>query len=127
MSLLIYLLKANSSESFSPSSLFAPFNSDLSDEKILSPLIYIDEWTWLLEKWKRALEIFPIHLTNQGAFSRLVRTTIGVGVSRLYGFAIHNEQEELDQKIFQALQMGFYYGIAYALVDGLQDNQNDKQ
>jgi geranylgeranyl pyrophosphate synthase len=126
ISLLIYLSKTNSSESFSPSSLFTSFNFDLSKENILSPMIYIDEWTWLLGKWRRALEIFPINLTNEGAFSRLVRTTIGVGVSRLYGFVINNEQDELDQKLFQALQMGFYYGIAYALVDGLQDNQNDQ-
>ncbi|CAF2749952.1 unnamed protein product [Rotaria sp. Silwood2] len=127
ISLLIYLLKANSSESFSPSSLFSPFNSDLPKGYILSPTIYIDEWTWILEKWKTALETLPISLTNQGAFSRLVRTTIGVGVSRLFSFTINNEQDELDEKVFQALQMGFYYGIAYALVDGLQDNQNHQQ
>ncbi|CAF3455107.1 unnamed protein product [Rotaria sp. Silwood1] len=127
ISLLIYLLKTDSSESFSPSSLFSPFNSDLPTGNILSPTIYIDEWTWLLEKWKIALETLPISLTNQGAFGRLVRTTIGVGISRLFSFTINNEQDELDKKVFQALQMGFYYGIAYALVDGLQDNQNHQQ
>ncbi|CAF1151866.1 unnamed protein product [Rotaria sordida] len=128
ISQLVYLLKAtNSSEFFSPLSLFNPFNSDLPKEYILSPTIYIDEWTWLLEKWKISLETLPINLTNQGAFSRLVRTTIGVGISRLFSFTINNEQDELDKKLFQALQMGFYYGIAYALVDGLQDNQNHQQ
>ncbi|CAF1437409.1 unnamed protein product, partial [Adineta steineri] len=123
ISCLIYLLKTDSSESFSSTSLFSPFNCDLSTGDILSPLKYIDEWTWLLEKWRIALETFPIELTNQGAVGRLVRTTIGVGIARLYGFAITDEQDELDEKFFQALQMGFYYGIAYALVDGLQDNQ----
>ncbi|CAF3759083.1 unnamed protein product [Adineta steineri] len=123
ISCLIYLLKTDSSESFSSTSFFSPFNCHLSIEDILSPLKYIDEWTWLLEKWRIALETFPIELTNQGAFGRLVRTTIGVGIARLYGFAINDEHDELDEKFFQALQMGFYYGIAYALVDGLQDNQ----
>ncbi|CAF3362203.1 unnamed protein product [Rotaria socialis] len=127
VSLLIYLLKADVSESLSPSSLFCPFNSDLPTGYILSPSIHIDEWTWLLEKWKIALQTFPIELTNQGAFSRLVRTTIGVGISRLFSFTINNEQERLEEKLFQALQMGFYYGIAYALVDGLQDNQSHHQ
>jgi geranylgeranyl pyrophosphate synthase len=90
-------------------------------------LVYIDQWTWLLQKWKTALQTFPIHLTKCGAFGRLVRTTIGVGIARLYGFAENNDREDLDRKFFQALQMGFYYGVAYALVDGLQDSQNEQQ
>ncbi|CAF1146854.1 unnamed protein product [Rotaria sp. Silwood1] len=108
-------------------SIFSQFDSDLSCENILSPTIHIDQWTWLIEKWKIALQTFPINLTKHGAFGRLVRTTIGVGVARLYGFAENNEHDELDKKFFQALQMGFYYGVAYALVDGLQDNQNEQQ
>jgi geranylgeranyl pyrophosphate synthase len=124
ISILIHSIKSDSSQISSP--LFSQFNSDLSSENILSPIIYIDQWTWLIEKWKIALQTFPIHLTKNGAFGRLVRTTIGVGIARLYGFAENNEHEDLDKKFFQALQMGFYYGVAYALVDGLQDNQNEQ-
>ena len=123
ISLLSYLFKSKSSGASLSVSLFGAFGVDLSNENILSPSIYIDEWTWLLEKWKMALETFPINLTNNGAFGRLVRTTIGVGIARLYGFVINNEQDENDRKLFHALQLGFYYGITYALVDGLQDSQ----
>ena len=110
-----------------PSSLFAPWNSNLPTANLLSPLIFVDQWTWLLEKWKIALQSFPLNLTRQGAFGRLVRTTIGVAVARLYSFAENNEHDELDEKLFQALQMGFYFGMAYALVDGFQDDQHGKE
>ncbi|CAM4854131.1 unnamed protein product [Rotaria socialis] len=124
ISLLIHSIQSDTPET----SLFqlSEFNSDLPSNKILSPTIYIDEWTWLLEKWKIALQTFPINLTKNGAFGRLIRTTIGVGVARLYGFAENNEYDELDNKFFRALQMGFYYGVAYVLVDGLQDNQSEQ-
>ncbi|CAF2828653.1 unnamed protein product [Rotaria sp. Silwood2] len=125
ISILIHSVKSDTPEI--SSSLFSQFDSNLSSENILSPIIHIDQWTWLVEKWKIALQTFPINLTKHGAFGRLVRTTIGVGVARLYGFAENNEHDELDKKLFQALQMGFYYGVAYALVDGLQDNQNEQQ
>ncbi|CAF1211462.1 unnamed protein product [Adineta ricciae] len=106
---------------------FSQFDSNLSSEEILSPLVYIDQWTWLIQKWKIALQTFPVHLTKSGAFGRLIRTTIGVGIARLYGFAENNDHEDLDSKFFQALQMGFYYGVAYALVDGLQDSDNNEE
>ncbi|CAF1134826.1 unnamed protein product [Rotaria sordida] len=125
ISILIHSIKSDTSEI--SLSLFSQFDSDLSSENILSPIIHIDQWTWLIEKWKTALQTFPINLTKHGVFGRLVRTTIGVGVARLYGFAENNEHDELDKKFFQALQMGFYYGVAYALVDGLQDNQSEQQ
>ena len=125
ISILVHSIKSESTGT--ALSLFSQFNSELPSNEILSPLIYIDQWTWLIEKWKVALQTFPISLTKQGAFGRLVRTTIGVGIARLYGFAENNEQEDLDTKFFQALQMGFYYGVAYALVDGLQDSQNEEQ
>ena len=125
ISILIHSIKSKCFET--SAFLVSQLNSDLSSENILSPIIYIDQWTWLLEKWKIALQTFPINLTKHGAFGRLARTTIGVGIARLYSFAENNEQDELDEKFFQALQMGFYFGVAYALVDGLQDNQNDQQ
>jgi geranylgeranyl pyrophosphate synthase len=125
ISILLHSIKFNSTEI--SLSLFSQFNSDLPSDCILSPFIYIDQWTWLIEKWKIALQTFPINLTKHGAFGRLVRTTIGVGIARLYGFAENNEQDDLDKKFFQSLQMGFYYGVAYALVDGLQDNQYEQQ
>jgi geranylgeranyl pyrophosphate synthase len=125
ISILVHSIKSNTTET--PLSLFSQFDSNLSSENILSPIIYIDQWTWLIEKWKIALQTFPINLTNHGAFGRLVRTTIGVGIARLYGFAENNEQDDLDGKFFQSLQMGFYYGVAYALVDGLQDTQDEQQ
>lgn len=91
---------------------------------LLSPVDYPDQWTWLIEKWKQALQRFPQSLIRQGAFGRLVRTTIGNGIARLYRFAENDETEQLDEKLFQALQIGFYFGVAYALVDGFQDQQN---
>ncbi|UJR30104.1 hypothetical protein I4U23_017645 [Adineta vaga] len=125
ISILLHSVQSDSSESILTS--FAQFDSNLPSENILSPLIYIDQWTWLIEKWKIALQTFPIHLTKAGAFGRLVRTTIGVGIARLYGFAENNDNEDLDRKFFQALQMGFYYGVAYALVDGFQDSQKEQK
>ena len=125
ISVLLKSMQPNSLEV--PSSLFAPWNSNLPTANLLSPLIFVDQWTWLLEKWKIALQSFPLNLTRQGAFGRLVRTTIGVAVARLYSFAENNEQDELDEKLFQALQMGFYFGMAYALVDGFQDDQHGKE
>ncbi|CAF1291109.1 unnamed protein product [Adineta steineri] len=126
ISLLINSIKSDKSQEIILSSI-TEIDTDLTSENILSPIIYIDQWTWLLEKWKIALQTFPINLTKYGAFGRLIRTTIGVGIARLYGFAENNEYEDLNRKFFQALQMGFYYGIAYALVDGLQDTQNEQQ
>ncbi|CAF4350576.1 unnamed protein product, partial [Didymodactylos carnosus] len=109
------------------SSYLAPTDNS-SATIIMSPDTYIDQWTWLLEKWKEALCTFPIYLTESGSFSRLLRTTIGIGIARLYGFAENNENiAELDVKFFQALQMGYYYGIAYAFVDGLQDEREKEE
>lgn len=125
ISTLIHLLKSDTPET--SSFVFSDFNSDLPSNNILSPTMYIDQWTWLLGKWKIALQTFPINLTKNGAFGRLIRTTVGVGVARLYGFAENNEYDELDDKFFESLQMGFYYGVAYALVDGIQDSQNEQQ
>jgi len=100
----------------------------LNDEKLFSPKLNIDRWTWLLEKWRDALRTFPIILTNVGAFSRLLRTTIGIGIARLFNFAetIVNNNQLLDltfmnEQLFDALQMGFYFGIAYSVVDCAQD------
>jgi len=100
----------------------------LNDENLFSPKLNIDQWTWLLEKWHDALRTFPIMLTNVGAFSRLLRTTIGIGIARIFNFAetIVNDNQVLDltfmnEQLFHALQMGFYFGIAYAVVDCVQD------
>ena len=125
LSILIHLIRSNSTEP-SNSSLFR-LNSDVLTDNILSPLVHIEQWTWLIEKWKNALQTLPINLTKHGAFGRLVRTTIGVGIARLYSFAESNESEDLDRKFFQGLQMGYYYGVAYALVDGLQDTHNEQE
>jgi len=97
-------------------------------DELFSPKTNVDQWTWLIEKWRDALRTFPILLTNVGAFPRLVRTTIGIGITRIFHFAerIVNENQFIDmtiinEQIFQALQMGFYFGIAYAIVDCIQD------
>jgi hypothetical protein len=100
----------------------------LNDEDLFSPKLNIDQWTWLLEKWRDALRTFPIFLTEVGAFARLLRTTIGIGIARLFNFAetIINNNQLLDltfmnEQLFHAFQMGFYFGIAYAIVDSAQD------
>jgi hypothetical protein len=100
----------------------------LSNETIFSPRVHVDQWTWLVEKWRDALRTFPMRLTEVGAFTRLLRTTIGIGIARLFSFAeimIESKQTidaaTLDEQLFHALQMGFYFGVAYAIVDCLQD------
>ena len=100
----------------------------INEEEIFSPSKHIDQWTWLLEKWQDALRTFPIMLTKVGAFSRLLRTTIGIGIARIYHFAevmIHSNRTldltVINEQVFHALQMGFYFGIAYAIVDCIQD------
>lgn len=99
-----------------------------NDDELFSPKTNVDQWTWILEKWRDALRTFPILLTNVGAFARLVRTTIGIGIARIFYFAEKIVREDqlismsiINEQIFQALQMGFYFGIAYAIVDCIQD------
>jgi len=100
----------------------------INDEHLFSPKLNIDQWTWLLEKWRDALRTFPMIITNAGGFSRLVRTTIGIGIARIFNFAetmINNNQlldlTFMNEQLFHAFQMGFYFGIAYAIVDCIQD------
>ncbi|CAF3978357.1 unnamed protein product, partial [Rotaria sordida] len=100
----------------------------LNNDDLFSPKLNIDQWTWLLEKWHDAVRTFPIILTKVGAFGRLLRTTIGIGISRLFSFAetiIDNNQmldlAFMNEQLFYALQIGFYFGIAYGIVDCLQD------
>ncbi|CAF3686574.1 unnamed protein product [Rotaria sp. Silwood1] len=100
----------------------------LNNDDLFSPKLNIDQWTWLFEKWRDALRTFPMMLTKVGAFGRLLRTTLGVGIARLFSFAetIVNNNQILDsvfmnEELFRALQMGFYFGIAYAIVDCVQD------
>ena len=100
----------------------------VADTRLFSPMMNIDQWTWLLEKWRDALCTFPMLLTEVGAFSRLLRTTIGIGIARLYKFAetmIESNQpldvSFMNEQLFHALQTGFYFGVAYAVVDCLQD------
>jgi hypothetical protein len=96
---------------------------------LLSPELNIDQWTWLLEQWRDMLRTMPIILTQAGAFSRLVRTTIGIGLMHLGKCAETmvitghqpNNAESMNEQLFCALQIGFYFGIAYAVVDCLQD------
>ncbi len=100
----------------------------LNNEEIFTPEENIDQWTWLLEKWRDALRTFPMIITNVGGFTRLLRTTIGIGIARLFYFAetMINTNQVLDltlmnEQLFHALQMGFYFGVAYAVVDCAQD------
>ncbi|CAF4248226.1 unnamed protein product [Rotaria sp. Silwood2] len=100
----------------------------LNNDDLFSPKLNIDQWTWLLEKWRDALRTFPMMLTKVGAFGRLLRTTIGVGIARLFNFAetmVSNNQILdlllMNEQLFRALQIGFYFGIAYAIVDCIQD------
>lgn len=100
---------------------------------LFSPESNVDEWTWLLEQWRDALRTLPLTLTRGGAFSRLVRTTIGIGLMHLGTCAetmvntghITTSADVMNEQIFHALQIGFYFGIAYAVVDCLQDEIHD--
>lgn len=100
----------------------------LPDDRLLSPKLNIDQWTWLLEKWRDALRTLPILLTEVGAFTRLLRTTIGIAIAHLYTFAerMIESKQPLDltlmnEELFRSLQIGFYFGVAYAVVDCAQD------
>ena len=100
----------------------------LPDDRLFSPKLNVDQWTWLLEKWRDALRTLPILLTEVGAFSRLLRTTIGIGIAHLYTFAerMVESKQPLDltlmnEELFHSLQMGYYFGVAYAVVDCAQD------
>lgn len=102
------------------------------DDDLFSPKLNVDQWTWLLEKWQDALRTFPIMLTQVGAFTRLLRTTIGIGITRIFSFAetitINNEMLPsafMNEQLFHALQTGFYFGVAYAIVDSIQDEIQD--
>ena len=96
---------------------------------LFSPESNIDEWTWLLEQWRDVLRTMPLTLTRAGAFSRVVRTTIGIGLMHLGKCAetmVNTDHPTMDagimnEQLFHALQIGFYFGIAYAVVDCLQD------
>ncbi|CAF3017993.1 unnamed protein product [Rotaria sp. Silwood2] len=120
------VIKAAIGNVFSPevnSSLIKLDNDDL-----FSPKSNVDQWTWLLEKWRDSLRTFPIILTEVGAFTRLLRTTIGMGIARLFSFAetiVTNNQildlAVMNEQLFHALQTGFYFGVAYAIVDCIQD------
>ncbi|CAF3802289.1 unnamed protein product [Rotaria sordida] len=89
----------------------------------------IDQWTWLLEQWRDMLRTMPMICTQAGAFSRLVRTTIGIGLMYLGKSAetmvttgcLPMNTELINEQLFNALQIGFYFGVAYAVVDCLQD------
>lgn len=99
-------------------------NSDL-----FSPESNVDRWTWLLEQWRDVLRTMPMMFTQAGAFSRLVRTTVGIGLMHLGKYAemmvttdcFPTNSESMDEQLFRALQIGFYFGIIYAVVDCLQD------
>lgn len=74
----------------------------------------------------------PLFLTKSGAFSRVVRTTIGIGLIHLGKSAeimIQTGQmsmsiETMNEQLFFALQTGLYFGIAYAVVDCVQDEMS---
>ncbi|CAM4921997.1 unnamed protein product [Rotaria socialis] len=99
---------------------------------LFSPESNIDQWTWLLERWRDTLRTMPIILTRAGAFSRVVRTTIGIGLVHLGKCAetmvttecTSMSTELMNEQIFHALQTGFYFGVAYGIVDCLQDEKH---
>ncbi|CAF5029168.1 unnamed protein product, partial [Rotaria socialis] len=70
---------------------------EINEDNFFLPKFNIDQWTWLLEKWRDALRTFPIVLTQVGGFSRLLRTTIGIGIARIFNFSetIINNNETL--------------------------------
>ncbi|CAF1452924.1 unnamed protein product [Rotaria sordida] len=100
---------------------------------LFSPESNIDQWTWLLEQWRNVLRTMPLALTKTGVFSRVVRTTIGIGLMHLGKCAetmvntSHFTMNAgiMNEQLFHALQVGFYFGIAYAVVDCLQDEIHD--
>jgi hypothetical protein len=100
---------------------------------LFSPESNIDQWTWLLEQWRDVLRTMPLTLTQTGVFSRVVRTTIGIGLMHLGKCAetmVNTGQFTMNvgimnEQLFHALQIGFYFGIAYAVVDCLQDEIHD--
>lgn len=100
----------------------------LNEDDFFSPKLNIDQWTWLLEKWRDTLRTFPMMLTEIGAYTRLLRTTIGIGIARLFSLTetiVVNGQALdstfINEQLFHALQTGFYFGVAYAVVDSIQD------
>jgi len=100
---------------------------------LFSPESNIDQWTWLLEQWRDVLRTMPLMLTQKGIFSRVVRTTIGIGLMFLGQCAetmvnkghFTMNAAFMNEQLFHALQIGFYFGIAYAIVDCLQDEIHD--
>ena len=96
---------------------------------LFSPESNVDRWTWLLEQWRDVLRTMPMIFTQAGAFSHVVRTTIGIGLMHLGKYAetmvttgcFPTTSESMDEQLFYALQTGFYFGIAYAVVDCLRD------
>lgn len=100
---------------------------------LFSPKSNVDEWTWLLEQWRDVLRTMPLALTQAGVFSRVVRTTIGIGLMHLGKCAetmvdtghITTSADAMNEQLFHALQIGFYFGIAYAAVDCFQDEIHD--
>jgi hypothetical protein len=118
------------------SSLFF-IDNDISIIKLnfdlFSPESNIDQWTWLLEQWRDVLRTMPLTLTQTGVFTRVVRTTIGIGLMHLGKCAetmvkegnLTMNADIMNEQLFHALQIGFYFGIAYAVVDCLQDEIHD--
>jgi hypothetical protein len=100
---------------------------------LFSPESNIDQWTWLLEQWRDVLRTMPLMLTRTGAFSRVIRTTIGIGLMHLGKCAetmvntdhFMMDADIMNEQLFNALQIGFYFGIAYAVVDCFQDEIHD--
>ena len=96
---------------------------------LLSPSSHVDQWTWLFEQWRDVLRTMPLFLTSTGSFTRLVRTTIGIGLMHLGKLAEEQSEgrssslssESINEALFRSLQIGFYFGISYAVVDSLQD------
>ena len=133
---LIFLMKTQKNErrhlsiinTFNLSNL-SPSIFRVKGNSIFSPKFNVDRWTWLLRKWREVLRTFPIFLTKAGAFTRLLRTTVGIGIARLYHIAeivvkrnrMLDDLSTIDDELFHALQLGFYFGVAYAVVDCSQD------
>ena len=96
---------------------------------LLCPSTHVDQWTWLFEQWRDVLRTMPLFLTESGSFTRLVRTTIGIGLMHLGqlaeqladGRSPSLSPETINDELFRSLQVGFYFGISYAVVDSLQD------
>jgi len=79
-------------------------------------------YEFLSAKFADLIRVSPVELLEDGGLSKVLKVVVGVVFYSMSCLSGTCSEEEINEIIFRAVKIGFYWGITYPLVDNLYDS-----